>query len=60
MVHDTDVSRIPYQVSRWPLDIRVEVIVTMNKSSWRVNDGKVGGIHGFVGGGWEMQQWDMR
>nr|XP_056721577.1 protein-arginine deiminase type-3-like [Euleptes europaea] len=41
VIHDTNILKIPSQITRWPLDISVEVIVTMNKSSWRVNDGQV-------------------
>ncbi|XP_077168162.1 protein-arginine deiminase type-3-like [Paroedura picta] len=40
-IQEANVSKSPSQVLRWPLDVRVEVVVTMNKSSWRVNDGKV-------------------
>ncbi|XP_054857464.1 protein-arginine deiminase type-3-like [Eublepharis macularius] len=41
VVRDTNISQVPSRVPRWPLDIRVEVVVTMNKSSRRVNEGKV-------------------
>ncbi|KAL8198209.1 UNVERIFIED_CONTAM: hypothetical protein K2H54_001516 [Gekko kuhli] len=34
-------SMISSLVTGWPLDVGVEVIVTMHKSSWRLNDGQV-------------------
>ncbi|CAM5105539.1 unnamed protein product [Natator depressus] len=41
IVHSPEVAKVPTCVPRWPLDARVEVVVTMKAPSNAVNDNKV-------------------
>uniref|UniRef100_A0A8C0HB85 protein-arginine deiminase n=1 Tax=Chelonoidis abingdonii TaxID=106734 RepID=A0A8C0HB85_CHEAB len=41
IVHNPQVAKVPTCVPRWPLDVRVEVVVTMKTPSDAVNDNKV-------------------
>uniref|UniRef100_A0A8D2Q5F1 protein-arginine deiminase n=1 Tax=Varanus komodoensis TaxID=61221 RepID=A0A8D2Q5F1_VARKO len=46
IVHNAEVLKIPSCVPRWPLNARVEVIVTMDAPSTEVNEDKVRGSDG--------------